>query len=170
MAKYWANNLAIWVHWVGREREEKVALEKEMIVKRSRRFEGSSTHCSDHCLIFGHLQQWKFDQQHLKFAKISSNVAKYLINPYKWPKFFNLVPKWRKFDKSGHIEFICHGLFLFICVFAKQCESNWINGDTKNGQKGVWTVDLYYLRRPLNRLSQIQWPSDNAKREHCDKL
>ena len=122
------------------------------------------------CLIFGHLQQWKFDQQHLKFAKISSNVAKYLINPYKWPKFFNLVPKWRKFDKSGHIEFICHGLFLFICVFAKQCESNWINGDTKNGQKGVWTVDLYYLRRPLNRLSQIQWPSDNAKREHCDKL
>ena len=150
MAKYWANNLAIWVHWVGREREEKVALEKEMIVKRSRRFEGSSTHCSDHRCSVTRWPDYLFNIWSFTTMKI-------------WPTTF-------KFDKSGHIEFICHGLFLFICVFAKQCESNWINGDTKNGQKGVWTVDLYYLRRPLNRLSQIQWPSDNAKREHCDKL
>ena len=36
------------------------------------------------------------------YPKSSKHFAKYLMNPFKWPKFFNGVSKWQNIPKSGH--------------------------------------------------------------------
>ena len=40
------------------------------------------------CLIFGHLEQWKFAQEHFFFAKVGSKFAKYSKKLFKNSKYF----------------------------------------------------------------------------------
>ena len=43
--------------------------------------------------------QWKFNM-----TKLAQNVLKSKLTLSTWPKVFNVVPKWRNFAKSSHIE------------------------------------------------------------------
>ena len=58
----------------------------------------------------------------------------------KWPKFFNIVPEWRNFAKSGHTAFtLCANKKLISGQFVREME--WVSSKPRN--------KIYYLLRYL---------------------
>ena len=48
------------------------------------------------------------------------NVAKYEIDPVKFPKSFKVMPKWQNFAKSGHT-----GSLVRVCVCEREVALHW---------------------------------------------